>query len=95
MNKIDLSDERYLVIDNPKENLDHLYTKLFDEVYKSKIHSVKLSGFKSLPKEDFVKAVANYLELGNDTIKWIDFQIAHINKRVVWDTETGNMFTIE
>lgn len=88
MNNINLNDERYLVIENPKENLDHLYSQLMDVLPE------RLSGFKSLPQEEFIKAVSNYLELGTNSLKWIDFQIAHRNEKVVWDTETGEMFTI-
>lgn len=89
MNNIDFSDERYLVIEDPQKNLDKTYNDLMERLPE------RYSGLKPLSKVDFVKAISKILELGEGTERWIDFQVANIGKKCVWDTETGNMFTIK
>lgn len=89
MNKIDLSDERYLVIEDPQKNIDKTYNELMEVLPK------RYSGLKPLSKIDFIKAISKILELSEGAEKWFDFQIANIDKKCVWDTETGNMFTID
>lgn len=90
MEKNELVDDRYVVVENPQENLENFAADMINLLPKEEAESISL-----LPFDERAKAIANYLKLGPDTKRWIDFQIANLNECCIWDLETGEMFTGE
>lgn len=90
MEKNEIVNERYVVVENPQENLENFAADLVDLLLEEDGESISL-----LPFDERAKALAECMKLGPDTKRWIDFQIANLNECCIWDLETGEMFTGE